>query len=558
MNATWSLFKIFRRRLVILMAIEAILVFLMAAHDIRPQDPTSVTNDLGGSFMLALFLSLGMQIQMCLNATPFPVTPRQRIWLPVMSVTAIWITGLLCILVAMVCVGMSVEHGFVVMVELFRRLPFYVWVTLIAYRLWLVRFWMVFFIVILLPMSLSQGTWLLNVSVSLPLVIVTASLYFIEVPHQLACRDRHFTGQHKFYPFIAQRDLTINSRQMIITWIGNTLDAGLILAYFAGIFVFWWWQTLKNPTPLEWPIRVIYWLLLGFCLFWAVTCIREIHRATIASGFRSYQAFGLTALQSTIILGPLAQALGVKKGVVARCDQCHRYKFIWAQHCPHCGFPGPGTIVNKKMASLARGRPLGGPLRQRIAMRLMIPLQCLFIFGFVGMPGSRPFITHPVHLSFADAQTAQAAAITIQNWIKNHADADVWLSTAEHPVQSPKKYRLNVQYTEGQNYMIIRDYSLRWDTAAALPKLLAEELNRLLPKDNSFTAKPGKEMQAVSPFGECRTFLDNQIHWKEDIPSHRHDKDVPPSPASSSTSREKPPKIRSALPNNVIDKHPLS
>ena len=349
--------------------------------------------------------------------------------------------------------------------------------------------------------------------------------YWKEIQHQFTQQDRLSSAQQPGRHSIFQvQDMNVTPDQTPLTWFGNTLDAVIMMGFaiWMGTSLFKALQQSPPAISIE-SLLARPWLcfVVLFVPYWMFILIRDLYQRSVASGFAPGEAVWMTLMQVTIVLGPLAQALGVKKGVVARCDQCRHHKFIWAQHCPHCGFLGPGTVQNKKVALLAQGRPMGITIRQRLAKRLLIPFQCLFICGFLGMGSNRPFIIHPVHLSFTDAQTAREAAISIQNWIENHTDADTWLSSVEHPVQPPKQYRLNVRYQEGENYMSVWAYSLRWDKATGLSEILAEDLKHVLPETQKFTAAHTKEMPTTCPLGQLSTFLDNGIHW-EKSPSHRH------------------------------------
>ena len=110
MNATWLLFKRFRRRLSIFLTIEVILVLFIALNHIRRSSADSAMDSINVSFILALFLSLGMQIQSQLNRLPFPATSRQRIDLAILSMTALWGSGLLTVMLAVTCMGFPVDQ----------------------------------------------------------------------------------------------------------------------------------------------------------------------------------------------------------------------------------------------------------------------------------------------------------------------------------------------------------------------------------------------------------------------------------------------------------------
>ena len=103
------------------------------------------------------------------------------------------------------------------------------------------------------------------------------------------------------------------------------------------------------------------------------------------------------------------KALGVKKGVPARCDQCHTGKFLWAPHCPHCGNPGPGTITSKKLARVAQGQPAVSYRASMRVFRVVVVVQVLFMAViFSGFGRNGPFVSHNTVLSFSRARDPQA------------------------------------------------------------------------------------------------------------------------------------------------------
>ena len=246
---------------------------------------------------------------------------------------------------------------------------------------------------------------------------------------------------------------------------------------------------------------------LGFFLL--QSALKDAYRRAMASGFESYSAVWIALMPLTIVLSPVAQALGLKKGIVAQCDRCHSFKFIWSLRCPHCDFPGAGTIMNKQMARLARGDTVRVTRIQRVIVRLFIPLQIVLMFGFFGTVGNRPFESHTVLLSFQGSRAARQTATAMKDWVQAHPDADAWLASNGQSPKVPEKYRLHVEYDSNAGYLTVKAYGLRWDSAQDLPAILAESLKGL----GTFETSPLDKRDASGPLFGTRTYLDNQIHW---------------------------------------------
>jgi hypothetical protein len=190
------------------------------------------------------------------------------------------------------------------------------------------------------------------------------------------------------------------------------------------------------------------------------------------------------------------------------------------------------------MARLARGDAIRITTRQKIFFRLFIPLQLLLMFGVLGASGDRPFEVHSVLLKFQDAQAAAQAVLPIREWIDAHADVSTKLESTGGDGQIPQKYRLQVVYYRGNEYMTVEAYGLRWDPATRLPAVVADHLVDALPERWSFAQSPMKPHWAASPFMRTRSYLDNLLHWvQREMPTPRvvqprkNSKNVPiPSP----------------------------
>jgi len=551
MKLRWQLLNVFRREFWIYLGLEVLIVFVMAMNDIRRLKPESILDSLNVAACLALVLSLCLRMPSRLNRMPFPVSVRQRAMLPVLAYVVLWGSGIAAILVAALFFGFSPFDWDVLVVRMLQRIPFYLLAFLMVYRLMQVTPHLMAVVVwagLLSRMMMDfddtfWGSW--HFFLALPVALALIVFYLAEIPRELAGQDRLLIAQGPNQPVAWMRDLNITSRRTWMTGIGSLIDA--ILCFV--VFLAFWFYILGSFGAS--PIRVqtyiskpwLCWLPLSAILLGTVM-FREAYGRAVASGFGPCSSVGMGLMRLTIILNPLTQALGVKKGVVARCDQCRTARFIWALRCPHCGFAGPGTILNKQVARLARGEAVGGTMRQKIFFRLFMPLQLLLVFGLSGGIGSRPFEAHTVLLKFPDAKIAAQAALHIEDWVEAHVETGRWLTSNEVTLQIPKKYRLQVVYSPDNDYMTAEAYGLRWDSEAQLPVILAERLGESLPEAAVFTISPMKSRDASCLFWQTRTYLDNKIHWvqREKFSPRKSRRTVPTPPL------EKPVRNLPALP----------
>ncbi len=520
MRHMWQLLRVFRRNLWMCIGVEVVIVFLIALNDVRAQRPESVLDSLGVSAFLALILGLCLRMPSRLNRMPFPVSVRQRAMLPVLAFGVLWGSGIAAILAAAVFFGFSPTQWCLIVVLMLQRMPFYLLLFLMVYRLFQLapQLFGCIFVFVFLPKIMNDHDdtfWVSWYFLALPAALALIVFYLKEIPKQLAGRDCLLSAQSPNQP-VSMRDLNIESRHTLITWMGRVMDAVLTFAVILCLFFITRKSFGEDLARVQTYISKpwLCWFPLS-AIFLCYTLLREGYGRAVASGFGPYSSAWMSLMRITIILNPLTKALGVKKGVVAQCDQCRNSKFIWALKCPHCGFPGPGTILNKQMARLARGDTVRISTRQRIIFRLFIPLQLLLMFGVFGMAGSRPFEVHTVLMTFPDAHIAAQAALHIEDWIEAHTETGTWLTSHDLSLQIPKRCRLQVVYYPVSGYMRAEAYGLRWDSEAKLPAMVAERLGESLPEAVTFTTTPMKSQDASSPFWQTRTYLDNRIHWVE-------------------------------------------
>jgi hypothetical protein len=524
MNSSWLLFKIVRRRLAICVFIEALTVFLIALDDIRPNRPDSVLDSMSVSFMIALALSLLVRFQTRFNSLPFPGSVRQRAWLPMLAFAVIWTSGALAIFVALLCLGIGPEQFWLISFTILPRLPLYVLCVLAIYRLWRSQPHLIF-VAFYLPMLAqnNESVWYQNAtstySLWWPAVFVGIAFYIYEAPVHFAQHDRRpiwGQGLSRSFPV---RDSSISGRYHHLKWIGDTVEYTFLLA----IGIWFLHRLLPDRIPASLQELLSFRVLIGplLVVFYAWVVLKTLHHNTLCSGFSPVSSFWLILIQMTVILIPLAQALGVKKGVAARCDQCYCSKFIWLPKCPHCGVSGPGTIGNKNLALTARGKtPIPTP-RIQFLRKVMIPIQLFILFGVIFDIQNKAFVTHTISIAIEDPknqQTLDKVINRIEAFVKENPRLEDWtnptVATALPSLHIPEKFRLNVKLSN-KNSIRVQAFGLRWESARELPELITEGLTTEIKAIRLTPAPDIREDQGGYYTGvfQTRGYLDNRIHW---------------------------------------------
>lgn len=522
MSSSWLLFRIFRRRLWICLFIETVVTFLMALHKISAHQPHSVRYVAGLSLIFAACLSLWVCSPHRFNTLPFPVSVRQRAWLPLLGFALVWAAGSIAILAALLCLGVGPFRLAGFFFSALTPLPLYLLGFLLALRILRTKPHLVGFVgmVCLIPQT-TDSSWYKACAGTYhlwwPAVVMAIAFYLYEAPILLARRDRLLVGQTGHFRFFRIPDVTVASPRNFVVWIGDTIEASVLLA----ITLLCLFGFLLVPGD---------WLELGFIpvvlvlLFvaWLVVCIfMGQYQTTAASGFSPASALGMTMMQMTLALYPLAQALGVKKGVVARCGQCRMAKFLWSPHCPHCGYPGLGTIASKELALVAQGKPIASHWRVRFMRRVFIPVQLFCAFGLAFSYGSRPFVTHGKLISFIrvdDPQARQRAMARIENLVSQPLALQAWLSSklaaGGSVLRLPERFRLEVT-PQDDGIVRIRGFGLRWDSAEGLSEALAQRLAEEIEEVGKVDSVDVPKEYVRSPIFRMRGYLDNRIHWLE-------------------------------------------
>lgn len=541
MRSTILLLKTCRRRLLVCLFIEVVVSFVSGLNGSHIQ-LAGISDIMDIPFMLAAVMGLYARYASRFNALPFPITVRQRAWMPMLEFMILWASGGVAVLAAFLYQSFVLSNILGAFFSTLPVLPLYILGYLLGIRFVRTKPHLAGFILLGMTfmnsndssssfflMSTYWSTPLMsNYHIWWPVVIAGIVFYLYEAPIMIAHRDRLLVGQTnngQLHPF-GMPDTQIIWRPHAAVYIAETVEA--ILLFFAiligirfgyshffvnsGLFAYFGtWGPVIVPSLL--------FTLFLFLIF--IPLCKGQYYFTTASGFSPASALGMTVMEMTLILNPLTQALGVKKGVIAVCNQCHMKKFLWAPHCPHCGNPGSGTAANKRVARVVEGKSPVVQWKLRVFRGVFIPLQFFFIFGLVGIIGQRPFVTYSDILVFHDKKdigSHERAVAQIKELIAKHPDPVTWLNAAKPSEDSaprvPEKFRLKVEVL-GEVGISVSGYCLRWDLAqeltAAIALLLAEDIEEV----NSTDTKNQSFHSRSSPLFQTRTYLDNQMHWVE-------------------------------------------
>lgn len=526
MRSTWLLLRIFRHRIGICLFIEFVILFLLSFGDFRPDRPTSALPGFFVAFLIAVVLSLFVQFQHRAVTLPFPVSARQRAWLPMLIFALIWAVGCLTILLAAACRGGDGSSAARLSFYMITRLPLYVLGLLFIVRICRARPHFVGFApFIVLSFTSTETAWYEACASTYhfwwPILLVVIAVYVCEAPLQLARQDRLCVGQGNKSSASRMGDLNVACSRGTVTWIADTVEGGVVLCTLTGFLgkylPVWIGNAFQTQLSSSLPTLLVpLALLLGL-----VAVFRSQYQRTLASGFDRFSAFWATLMQMTIVLIPWAETLGVKKGVVAQCDQCRMAKFLWATCCPHCGHAGSGTIANKKLSRIMQGKPALAPWRRRLFSRVFVPLQILIFLGLFAAAGNRPFAMSTVYLSFnehQDQQTQARAIGRIRDWVEGHSRlGDVRkypLDNVKLSLHYPERFRVTVKLRDNGTISVC-GYSLRWDHAPSLPLAVAKRLAEEVKDICTLNTRDGSEWDKRGPVFRIRGYLDNQIHWVE-------------------------------------------
>ena len=151
MQSSWLLLNGFRRNSWVCLFIEFVIVLLGALNDINPSRRESIWVSVNVAYLLAVGLSFLLWFQTGCNRLPFPVSIRQRAWLPMVAFGIIWAAGGLALLLAVLWLSTWPRELISVIPSVVGRIPLYLLGFLIMFRFlstkpYLIGFVLCFFI----------------------------------------------------------------------------------------------------------------------------------------------------------------------------------------------------------------------------------------------------------------------------------------------------------------------------------------------------------------------------------------------------------------------------
>ncbi|MBT4823336.1 MAG: hypothetical protein HN742_30080 [Lentisphaerae bacterium] len=518
MRSSWLLLRALRHRLFACLLTETVLVFLFCYAEMAPSGPERLQGTICLGALLAVALTAFVLSPFRPSRLPFPVSVRQRAWLPVLVFVLLWASGGASITVTLLLKGLNpfaaseqVHSPFVPLLLCFLAFLF-------CLRVWRSKPHFVGGIGLLfaLPTTIQNSpvlsAWGQAYWVWGPAAFVAVVFYLWEAPIQLARVDRFPTAQSAVPWFPRFPDLTIASPPHPVVCVGDTLEIAFLLALASAFLssVVFGRSFHTIPTVLRWgyPCGLGY----GFVCF-----ARTLFRNARAGGLSHVSALGLAGMQSTLILHPLGLFLGAKKGVLAVCTRCNAGKFLWMTHCRHCENRGPGRIVNKAVARTVQGKAVLGHRRAQILKRVVIPLQLFIFSGWLpNIVGDKPYATRTVFVSpdgTRDSGALERDVARVKEAIETHSSPVGWgIAETVSSGSIPERFRLEVRpFPSGT--LCVRAYGLRWDSPENVPLPLANRLAEDLG-DSYRVHVSTSESSFVSPW-KVWGFLDNAVHWVE-------------------------------------------
>jgi hypothetical protein len=209
-----------------------------------------------------------------------------------------------------------------------------------------------------------------------PAYLLLAVFLVWEAPAQWAMLSRLVAVKRQGFVMIPVRGFSGLMRPKLRILFANVLMGGLWLLLIVENARYFLYLYIHVNDPWLFYIvmilgTIIVVLLIGFgvMFYWQ----------NRASGFRPWPSALLTLARLTFVLNPFACLLGIGHGVIARCDFCNDYKFLWQVRCPHCGQVGEGTSRTDAQTKIRRWWWHGQYDQPAIFYRLAIPAVLLLI-----------------------------------------------------------------------------------------------------------------------------------------------------------------------------------
>lgn len=513
MNSTKLLIKSLHQPLLIGGAVVfVVMCWLGWAED--PSGPEKVSGLLGLVLIIAMFVACFSGLHTALFRLPFPVSARQRAWIPTLCLAILCIVGLIG-LCAGVALCFSVTSWKLYLYAAIKIFP--VFFLAFAFMDRLVRylgigavFCMSLFQVLFFTEGLEGMEYLFVLyQFSWPLFIVLGVFFILEGPMHIASMDHPQAVTQGMIKSYIRTPGSPNKMPRIKFWadlLMGLIILPLVMLYFSQLDIGSGWAKVG--------LAKIY--AVGICMA-IVFAIRQTWRRTQANGFGAIKSLVLFFMQCSLVLIPITWVLGAKRGLVATCNTCQRYKFLWARQCPRCGELNQGTLLRFWPSLPWKRKDSSTPIGQmkvpaRWGYRYILPY-FLILFSISLSSGTFKYEIISLILKNQD----QGATFTeIRDYLASIDDAREWLNAdGGEPLQLPEHFRIEVEEA-GVGVLEIRCYWLHWEEAGEVSEkiqsLIVQEISEtnLNPSDGGYRSEYGSRVNRL----KANNFLDGQIHWK--------------------------------------------
>ena len=523
MNSSWLLLRTQRRSLFICGGLCFLASSLLVYADIRPSDLDKGATIAGLSLVFALVLGGVARFHTRLFALPFPVTHRQLARMPTLCVAALWAASLAGVFAGIGVLSIVGGHAYALarwtpfLLALLRTIPLlflafavldrsarYMGVGGIGIAVWPIL------LVNMRDQMAGVERALAFYHCGWPLCIVLGIFFILEAPAHIAAME---------YPTLVKQGLlSMNARTAGAPVRAPAMKvlADVIMALIYMLVVIWFFASLHIFSGSD-SMRIISKVYLVGIATAVVFGVRAAWQSTHANGFSTGKGSTVFLMQCSVVLLPIAWALGAKRGVVATCDQCRQYKFLWARHCPHCGHANRGDIVRVSPLHFwkkGRGTPFWRKqLSSRVLYRVVLPfyLVCFSLVSLSEVHFRSETVTFLPTRSMPETPFSE-----IREYLASVDDARSWLDGGgDAPLFLPQRFRIEVGESLA-GYLYVQCYWLRWEEAGKVGERIRARISDALP-NSAFCASDivGRSDYGRGPVNRVTlpSYLDGRIHW---------------------------------------------
>ncbi len=518
MNSFWLLFKTQRWNLILGTAGCFLLLFLLVYLGMGASNLEFAPWTLLVSLCVVLFLACFTGFHAELFKMPFPMTYRQLAWIPTCCLATLWAAGFAG---AMTGIGMlSILHGHAyappIFAAMLKTIPIAFLIFAVGDRLLRHSGAGAAYMYILLVITAARfwGTEhaLVLYEYGWPLCIVLGVYFIFEAPTHIAAME---------YPVMIKKGAASASVRMRgAPFRSPTIKVYADLLMTLPCLIWASWLVSKLDALPHLADMSIYAQVCSIALgVFAVFCILYAWVSTRANGLSPERTVVIFLMKCSIVLLPIAWALGAKRGSLTLCAHCRRFKFVWACHCPHCGHVNRGDIARAfALPSWKRnkGKPLGQKrVSPRRMYRVMLPMQLLILI-YILHPGQ--YFHNESFMLGIPQEGSQTVFAEVRDYMASVDDARGWLDgDGDAPSPLPKRFRIEMR--EHSAGLVVKCHWLRWEHPGEgkISKRLKERITEAFPDipfDLSYSVNSSSyNRDRVNRFA-LPTFFDEGIHWK--------------------------------------------